>query len=311
MQRLCIRLVLDLGIALEDMEHVVDVDHGLLDLAIEHAHEIQRDVELNQHRVDEHEIADRRPARRDIARDEQHQDRHADGEDHRLAGIEDRERGIGLRRGLLVAFHGAVVARGLPRLGAEILDRLVVEERIDGLRVGVGIGVVHPLPERHPPLGRLVGIGEIDRHHGEHDERVEPVELPGEDAEDEDELDDGRDELQDEEPRQFLDAVAAPFEDARQAARLALEVEAQREPMHVLEGLHRELAHRVHGDLGEEAVANLAQERHGDARQPVECREQERRPPQPGTRRHCRFAPLPCLDRRVTATSASVAHLNV
>ena len=128
--------------------------------------------------------------------------------------------------------------------------------------------------------------------------RVEPVELPGEDAEDEDELDDGRDELQDEEPRQFLDAVAAPFEDARQAARLALEVEAQREPMHVLEGLHRELAHRVHGDLGEEAVANLAQERHGDARQPVECREQERRPPQPGTRRHCRFAPLPCLDRR-------------
>ena len=59
MQRLRARLVLDLGVALEDLEHVVDVDQRLLDLAVEHAHEVQRDVELHQHRVDEDEAADR------------------------------------------------------------------------------------------------------------------------------------------------------------------------------------------------------------------------------------------------------------
>ena len=42
-----------------------------------------------------------------------------------------------------------------------------------------------------------------------------------------------------------LDGVAPAFEHARQAAGLALEVKAQRELVHVLEGAVGELAHRV------------------------------------------------------------------
>ena len=52
---------------------------------------------------------------------------------------------------------------------------------------------------------------------------------------------------------------AAALENAGQAAGLAFEVEAQRQAMHVLEGLQRELADRMHRDLGEQAVANLRQ----------------------------------------------------
>ena len=45
-ERLGARLILDLRLAGEDCKHRFDVDHRLLDLAIDHAHEIQRLIEL-------------------------------------------------------------------------------------------------------------------------------------------------------------------------------------------------------------------------------------------------------------------------
>ena len=68
----------------------------------------------------------------------------------------------------------------------------------------------------------------------EHD--VAPVEMQPEHRDDERELDDGRDDRHHGEARQFLDAVATALEHARQPAGLALEMEAQRQAMHVLEG---------------------------------------------------------------------------
>ena len=49
--------------------------------------------------------------------------------------------------------------------------------------------------------------------------------------------------------------IAPALQDARQAAGLALEMEAQRQQVHVLEGEHRQPAHGVHRDFGENAVA--------------------------------------------------------
>ena len=84
--------------------------------------------------------------------------------------------------------------------------------------------------------------------------------------------------------RQFLDALAAALEHAGQAAGLALQVEAQGQAVHVLEGLERELAHRMHRDLGEQAVAHLGQHRHEHAGEAVEDRQQDRRAPEPVSR---------------------------
>ena len=67
--------ILDLGLAAEDREHLLDVDHRLLDLAIDHAHEIERLVELDHHGVDHDEVADRLGAGLDAVDDERHRRR--------------------------------------------------------------------------------------------------------------------------------------------------------------------------------------------------------------------------------------------
>ena len=46
--------------------------------------------------------------------------------------------------------------------------------------------------------------------------------------------------------------------------------------MHVLEGDKRKTAHRMHGDLGEEPVAHLREQRHDDAHAAIGDGEQDR-----------------------------------
>ena len=83
-------------------------------------------------------------------------------------------------------------------------------------------------------------------------------------------------------------------------------MEAQRQAVHVLEGVERQLAHGMQGDLGEHALAHLHEQRHGDARRAVEQDGEHRRADQPGKRLRHRHACRP-----PPATSASVAHLKV
>ena len=52
-------LVRDLGLLVQQREHGLDVDEPLPDLAIDHAEEVERHVELDQHGVDHDEIAHR------------------------------------------------------------------------------------------------------------------------------------------------------------------------------------------------------------------------------------------------------------
>ncbi len=196
-------------------------------------------------------------------------------------GIEHGKRRVGLGGGFLVALHRAVVADRLARLGAEILHGLVVEKRIDRLGIGVGVGFVHAAADRDAPFGGLVRVGQIDHHHGENDRRIGPVEFPREDAEHEAELEDGRQQRQHHQPRQFLDPLAAALQHAGEPAGLALEMEAQGKAMHVLEGLERELSHRMHRHLGEQPVAHLRQHRHEHAGETVEDRQQDGRAPEP------------------------------
>ena len=129
--------------------------------------------------------------------------------------------------------------------------------------------------------------GDQDHHH------VAPVELVEQHADDQRDLDDGRQQLQDHHAHDGLDAVAAALQHARQPAGLALEMEAQRQLVHVLEGEEREPPHRVHRDLGEHAVAQLRERRHQDAHAAVGQRHRDRRgdrPGQPGVGRDRRAA---------------------
>ena len=92
-KRLGARAIDHLRRLVQQREHRLDVDQPLLDLAIDHAHEIERQVKLHEDRVDHHEAADGEHAVAHVARREQHADDRAHGEDHRLAGVEhSRER---------------------------------------------------------------------------------------------------------------------------------------------------------------------------------------------------------------------------
>ena len=48
-ERLCARLVLDLGVDFEQVEHLLDIGQALADFAIDEADEIERHGELHQH----------------------------------------------------------------------------------------------------------------------------------------------------------------------------------------------------------------------------------------------------------------------
>ncbi len=282
LQRLGARLVLDLGLARQHREHDLDVDHRLLDLAINQAHEIQRLVELDHHGVDHDEIADGVGAALDAV-GAQHHGRGEPEREHRgLSSIEHGERDVGLGARFLVARHRAVVALALARLGGEIFHRLVVEQRIDRLGIGVGIARIHLAADVDAPFGGEIGEPHIERDRDRDHDHIAPIEVEEQHRDDQDQLDDRRRQLQQHHAHDGLDGVAAAFENARQPAGLALEMKAQRQQMHVLEGEHRQAAHRVHRHLGEDSITQLGKRRHQDAHAAVGQRHQHRRRQRPG-----------------------------
>ena len=83
----------------------------------------------------------------DAADGEAHDADEAGREDRLLHAVEQREARRGLERGRLVLGERAVEPLGLVRLGLEVLDRLVVEQRVHRLRVRLLVRAVHLQPE--------------------------------------------------------------------------------------------------------------------------------------------------------------------
>ena len=264
-QRLGAFLVDDLGRLVQQREHRLDIDQALLDLAIDHAHEIERQIELHEDRVDHHEVADGEHPARDIARREQHADDRAQREDHRLPGIQHAERGIGADRRPLVAGHRGIEAPRLELLIAEIFHRLVVEQAVDRLRMRLGVGFVHVAADGDAPLAGPEGEPDIDADGEQHDHHVDPAEIPGDQARDHRELDRRGDRVQHRHAHDSVDAVDAALDDAAQASGPALQMKAQRKLMQMPEGAVGELAHGVLGNHGEPHVAELREQHHQHA----------------------------------------------
>ena len=250
---------------MQQREHRLDIDQALLDLAIDHAHEIQRQIKLHEDRVDHHEVADGEHPTRDIARREQHADDRAEREDHRLPGIQHAERGIGTDRRLLVARHRGIEAPRLELLIAEIFHRLVVEQAVDRLRMRLGVGFVHVAADGDAPLAGPEGEPDIDADGEQHDHHIDPAEIPGDQTRDHRELDRRGDRVQHRHAHDSVDAVDAALDDAAQASGAALQMKAQRKLMQMPEGAVGELAHGVLGNHGEPHVAELREQHHQHA----------------------------------------------
>ena len=193
----------------------------------------------------------------------------AGGDDGGLADVQHVERDLGFHGGAFVAGERFVEAAGFVGFVAEIFHRFVVQEGVDGFRLGLGIAVVHALAEADAPGGEGEGEGDVDGDGAEGEEGELPVEDAPHDGGDHEELGQGGDDVEDGEAEHLLDAGGAAFDGAGDAAGLAVEVEAHREAMHVLEGLQGDAADGALLDGGEGGVTQLAEAGGGEAEEAV------------------------------------------
>ena len=176
-ERLRAGLVSYLGVLCEHVHHALDVGQRLPDFAVDGAHEVERDEQLQHQRVDHDELADGVGAAHDVACAHDHAGGERDREDDRLSGVEDCERRVGLDAGRLEQRHRFVIALRLALLGTKVFHRLVVEQAVDGLGVGFSVAVVHGFADGDAPFGGFDCEPEIARDHGDDDGGVAPIEF--------------------------------------------------------------------------------------------------------------------------------------
>ena len=264
-----IRRVLHLFVDGEQTEHLLHVHDALLDGVVGEPEEVQGLVELDEVGVGEHELADAHLARHHAARGEQHDGGETAGDDRRLAQVQHVQRDLAFYRGAFVGGERFVEAVRLVPFVAEIFDRFVVQQTVDCLGLRLGVVVVHAATETDAPGGEREGEADIGGDRGERYQRETPVEQAPQYDGDQQQLDNGRDDVEDGETEDGFDAGAAAFDGARDAAGLAVEMEAQGEPVHVLEGLQSDPADGalLHG--GEHRIAQFAEAGRGEADQAV------------------------------------------
>ena len=127
---------------------------------------------------------------------------------------------------------------------AEILHGLVVQQTVDGLGVGVGIGLVHAAHELDAPFRERDGKHDIGRNCTQCDGGEAPVVETPQDTADQHDLEQGGQDVEGREADQEFHALRAAFDDPAQSAGLALEVVSQRQCMQMPEHLQGEIANR-------------------------------------------------------------------
>ena len=259
LQRRRAGLVGDLGRDIEQAEHLLHAHQRIPDLAIGEAQHVERHVELDQEGVHRHEVAERHAALGDaVAR--HHHDRDQPGRDDRaLADIEQRQGAAGADRGHLVAAAADVVAPRLVRLVAEVLDGLVVQQAVDRLGVGLGVGIVHAAHELDAPFRQGDREHDVGRDHAQGDRREAPVVERPQDHADQADLEQGRQDVEGREADQELHPLGSAFDDPAQAAGLALEMETEAERVEMVEHFEGEVADRPLRHRREDRVAHLAE----------------------------------------------------
>src|SRR5712664_2746482 len=169
--------VLDLAVLGKQPEPAVHVEQRLLDLAVHHAEEVERDVELDEQPIHQHQVAQGEGLVHHALGSKQHQRGDGGGDDQALPDVAQAERGLVLGRRVLVFPEVLVVAARLELFVAEVLHRLVVEQAVDGARVSARVELVGAAADLHAPLGDRHRGGDVHHHRAEGDGGEAPVEL--------------------------------------------------------------------------------------------------------------------------------------
>ena len=272
------RLVDDLLLGVDQLEHRVHVDKSLADGPIDHAEHVERPKQLHQQRVDQYQVADRQVALLPAIDAERHRPDHRQIGDDGLADIEQAERIFRLYRGIGPVAHRLVIAFALAPLGGEIFDRLVVQEGVDRPADHPCVHVIHPRPERVSPVGHLAGEDDIDRDHRRGRRDQTKAELDLEDDQYRGQLDHRRSNIEQQEIEHHVDALGPALDDLGNLAGAAAQMESQRQAVQMGEDIGRQpprclLANLLEHDVAQIVEHHLSEPRHAIGR---DQREQHR-----------------------------------
>ena len=248
--------ILHLDIGIDQTEHLGHVDQPLADRAIDPAQYVQRAEQLDQERIDQHQIADCHgpcaPAPDGIGHCRAHQ---RIGDD-RLRHVEQADRVFGFYRSLGIGAGGLRIAGFLAGLGIEVFHGLEIEQRIHRAVQRLAVEIVHLAPQLGAPFGDGSGDPDIQHHrHRSGNDKFDP-ELEVEDHADRDQLDDRRCDVEQQEIEHLVDALGAALDDLGDLAGAPRQVEAQAEAVEPVEHVFRQIGR---GDLPDPLKGDIAQ----------------------------------------------------
>ncbi len=271
MRRQCTRAwaVRHLLLHLQQPEHLLQIDQALLHFPVHEPQEVQRLIKLHQVGVHQHELAHCHRAGAHPLRRQQHDRRQPDGDDRRLTQVQHVQRHLALHCGLFIARQRCIETCRFVPLVAEILHGLVVEQAVDGAGACLVVGVVHRAADPHTDIGEAQRETEIGTDRRQRQQREPPVEQAPDDGGDHQHLEHSRDDVEDRQPQNCLNAGGAAIDDARQTTGLAVEMKTQRQSVQVLEGLQRQFAGGALLHRSEDGVTQFTKSLGTDTQQPV------------------------------------------
>ena len=196
---------------------------------------VERYVELYEQGVHQHQIPQGEVFVDHALGRKQHQRRHRCSDDKTLPDVQEAERRLGFHGRTFVIAQVVVVAPRLELLVVEILHRLVIEQAVDGAGIGLGVQFVGLATDVRAPLGDPDRESDVDAHRRERDHRKAPVKARDQHPGHQDEFQNHRQDRKQHVGHHRGNAACAPLNVARDAARLALQMEAQRQGVQVTE----------------------------------------------------------------------------
>ncbi|CAG9941258.1 unnamed protein product [Clonostachys rosea f. rosea IK726] len=263
-ERLGIWLVLDGDVDLLQVEECLHIQQTLAQLAIDGSEEIEGHGELEHQLVHHHQVTNSQGTRGHAGGRQIHHPRQSRGEDDILAAVQKRKRGGNLYRVLLVLLQGVVVPHDLELLVVEVLDGLVVDERVHGQRRPLVISSVGLAPELGPPRRRPDGECRVSRHRQDCDGRKLEAVLPGQDPAHHADLQSRRQQVEHHARQQEADALRTAVQRPRQPSRLLGEVEVEVQAQQVLKHVARDAAYGLLRDAREDGIAQLLEDGRAD-----------------------------------------------
>ena len=174
--------------------------------------------------------------------------------------IQKTQRGLIFNAYLAQALQVFVVAVRLEGLVVEILHRLVVQQRINGSRVGAGISGVHGTAKLGSPLSDHDGERDVQHECSQRNEHVAGVEGGAQNHEHKRHLYEGGDDAVKRVRNERLHAARTPLNVARHATRLSRQVKTQAQAVQVFENLQGDMACRPFRCLGKHQFAGFGKQ---------------------------------------------------